>query len=263
MANRALLVGINNYPGAPLNGCVNDMNDMANLLTSRYGFKSNEIRVIVNNRATAKEISLRCKWLAQCKPGDNVLFQFSGHGVQFPARNQKDEIDNLLECIAPYDFDWSRGRMLADKDLVKIFSQIPKNVKFNWISDSCHSGDLSRNMSQVIQTPRQYPVPFDMEWRMQCANELELKPDTRNMINNVLDVGFISGCKSNQTSADTVVNGRPCGALTHYFIKNLKEHDKNTPLRKIVEETNKELASLGYSQKPQVEGARKDKPFLQ
>ncbi|HET7402221.1 MAG TPA: caspase family protein, partial [Usitatibacter sp.] len=32
MANRALLVGINAYPGQPLNGCVNDVKDMAGLL---------------------------------------------------------------------------------------------------------------------------------------------------------------------------------------------------------------------------------------
>jgi hypothetical protein len=152
--------------------------------------------------------------------------------------------------------------MITDKDFVKIFSKIPKGVKFNWISDSCHSGDLSRDMSQVVQVPKQYPAPFDIEWRMRCAKELNLKPD-RNMINNVLDVGFVSGCKSNQTSADTVVNNKPCGALTHYLIKNIKEHDKNTPLSKIVEATSKELGSLGYSQRPQAEGARKDKPFLQ
>ena len=33
--NRALLVGINKYPGQPLNGCVNDVQDMEQLRT-RY-----------------------------------------------------------------------------------------------------------------------------------------------------------------------------------------------------------------------------------
>jgi hypothetical protein len=40
MSNRALLVGINRYPNVPLDGCVNDVKDMANLLVSRCGFAS-------------------------------------------------------------------------------------------------------------------------------------------------------------------------------------------------------------------------------
>ena len=39
MADKALLVGINAYPRAPLRGCVNDVIDFANLLVKKYGFK--------------------------------------------------------------------------------------------------------------------------------------------------------------------------------------------------------------------------------
>jgi DNA-binding transcriptional regulator YbjK len=58
------------------------------------------------------------------------------------------------------------------------------------------------------------------------------------------------------------VNGIPCGALTYYFVKNLTKMPKETPLVQVVEATAKELASERYSQVPQAEGQRKDKPFL-
>jgi hypothetical protein len=50
--NRALLVGINSYPGAPLNGCVNDVTDMANFLVDNCNFTMSDIRLLTDARAT-------------------------------------------------------------------------------------------------------------------------------------------------------------------------------------------------------------------
>ena len=44
--NRALLVGINKYPGAELNGCINDVEDMAQFLVKKHLFKEQEIRLL-------------------------------------------------------------------------------------------------------------------------------------------------------------------------------------------------------------------------
>ena len=40
MAKRAVLMGVNRYrmPGADLRGCVNDVEDIAQLLTAPFGF---------------------------------------------------------------------------------------------------------------------------------------------------------------------------------------------------------------------------------
>ena len=65
MANRALLVGINAYPGQPLNGCVNDVNDMAQFLVDRCGFSTDDIRLLVDDRATTDGIKERLAWLVQ------------------------------------------------------------------------------------------------------------------------------------------------------------------------------------------------------
>jgi hypothetical protein len=60
---RALLIGINQYPGQPLNGCVNDITDMADLLVSSQGFATDDIRLLSDDRATADAIRDRIKWL--------------------------------------------------------------------------------------------------------------------------------------------------------------------------------------------------------
>ena len=233
--DKALLVGINKYKNAPLNGCVNDVSDMANLLVDRYGFKPENVSILVDERATKKRIIKRLKWLTQSNVGDRCLFHFSGHGTQYPTRNYRHEVDGLLEVICPYNFEWRADNMITDKELVKIFKKMPRGVKFNWIADCCHSGDLTRGINEHQQMPRMHPVPVDIAWRQRCILESKekMESESRAIINGELTVGFISGCKSNQTSADARISGRPCGAFTHFLIRALNKYSKKTPINKI------------------------------
>lgn len=271
MVSKALLCGLNAYPRSPLTGCVNDTAEMASTITMpAFGYRPEDVRPLIDGRATTQAILQGLEWLVEgARPGDRLLFHFSGHGVQV-ATSDRSEIDGLAEAICPIDFDWSPQRMITDKQLVKIFSRLPAGVSFNWVSDSCHSGDLTRNMpgpNDPDEIPRTIPLPFDIEWNLRAALSASYKKINRvgkidrGIMNGMLDVGFISGCMSNQTSADTVINGRPCGALTHFLVKHLRANP-TASLRTIVALVNADLRLHRYSQCPQVEGARADKPFL-
>lgn len=273
--DRALLVGINSYRQCPLAGCVNDVSMMANTLVERYGFEDKSIRMVTDDRATTRSILENLEWLIEpLQSGDRCLFHFSGHGVQVATKNYQREIDGLDEVICPVDFDWTEGHLIRDKQLYQIFRRIPNGVKFNWVNDSCHSGDLTKAMTRVQQAPRTIPPPADVAWDIRVAKQKKLccvgmNPCNhvvdihgRSITNGVLNVGFVSGCASNQTSADTEINAIKCGALTWHFVKAVKEMPKKTPLYKIVEAIRAELAKKGYSQRPQAEGSRKGMPFL-
>jgi len=84
----------------------------------------------------------------------------------------------------------------------------------------------------------------------------------RGFVNGILDVGFVSGCKSNQTSADAYIDGKWQGALTHYLLKNLRAIPQEK-LEIVVTKTREDVNKNGYTQEPQAEGARVDKPFLE
>ena len=56
MADRALLVGINKYPGQPLNGCINDVDDMAAYLVKERGFGPGAIPYLKDGQATTANI---------------------------------------------------------------------------------------------------------------------------------------------------------------------------------------------------------------
>jgi hypothetical protein len=150
---RALLIGINEYPDPAnrLEGCVNDVFLMSSLLQEST-FQPEEIRVVLNERATAAGILERLHWLLDgtC-PGDERLLFYSGHGAQIPGYGNHEEIDHFDECLVPYDFDWTLERAVTDKQFSELYSQLPYDSQFLAIFDCCHSGGMSRDGSRRVR----------------------------------------------------------------------------------------------------------------
>jgi hypothetical protein len=248
--NRAFLVGINAYPGQPLNGCVNDVNDMADFLVKNCGFQPSDIRLLVDSRATTDNIKERLSWLTSgAAKGDRLLFHYSGHGALFPERDNNGDIVAVHDCICPVDFDWTREHALFDDDLRAIIDVVPTDTEFIYVSDSCNSGDLTRVMRQY--RPKYFQPPADIAWRLRTARSLgtaqsEIPHDR---------CGLISGCKSDQESADAVFNNRPNGALTYYLLNTLKQSNAlSVPLTSLVAGLDTTLNQNGYTQQPQLRG---------
>src|SRR3989339_1644177 len=90
---KALCVGINqfkNYPGAALQGCVNDANDMSELLRKFLGFQSSDITLLHDGQATKANIMSNLKEMVDgAKAGKYVslVFSMSSHGTQVPDLN--------------------------------------------------------------------------------------------------------------------------------------------------------------------------------
>ncbi len=274
---KALLVGINDYPLSPLKGCVNDVEDMANFLVSSKTFQEKEIRLLVDKRATTEAIIERLNWLVEgAKEGDKLFFHYSGHGVQLPTRNKQGEVDGLDEAICPVDFDWSTTKVIRDKDFIKIFKNVPKGVDFLWISDSCHSGDLSRNISsriiKGIKPPehgftaiRSIRMPLDIQWRLNVALLQKIPQATFIRAAQELNLALITACRSDQTAADAVFGNRYNGAFTYFLIKILKKKDGvKMPLNELTNNVRIALKQKKFSQEPQLEGSQDiiNKPFF-
>jgi hypothetical protein len=262
--NRALLVGINAYPSAPLQGCVNDVTDFANFLVKACGFKDDEIRLLVDGRATTDAIRDRLAWLVTgAQPGDRLFFQYSGHGTQLAPRNRAGRVVGLHDCICPVDFDFTPPHALTDADFKLIFAGLSVGVEFNWVSDSCHSGDLAKLMPHG--TSKNYPMPADLAWHVRTARSEGMQEAGLDRAIEHLNGAFISGCRSDQTSSDASFNGRPNGALTYFLLQTLSaKGGLSVPLKEVVPKTAKALQNAHYEQVPQIRG-RPDvtqRPFL-
>lgn len=144
---RALLIGINDYPKPAdrLEGCVNDVFLMSSVL-QESGFKPDEIRVVLNERATAQGIMERLHWLLEgVRDGDERMLFYSGHGAQIPRYSPSGAPDSVDECLVPYDFDWTPEHAILDRQFCQLYSQLPYDCYFVAMLDCCHSGGMTRD----------------------------------------------------------------------------------------------------------------------
>jgi hypothetical protein len=144
---KALIVGINDYPEKAdrLEGCVNDAYRMSEVL-QECGFPADSIRLCLDRRATARGILDRLEWLLDDpRPGDQLVFYYSGHGAQIPEYGEDNEPDRSTETLVPYDFDWSPERAITDDRIYCLYSQLPFETSLAMIFDCCHSGGVHRS----------------------------------------------------------------------------------------------------------------------
>jgi hypothetical protein len=261
MNNKALLVGINAYPNPNnnLRGCINDIIDMEYFITTKNKVYAKEnIKTLTDNRATKKGILDHLNWLLLgASAGDQILFHYSGHGTQLPSHSPYFEKDGLDEIICPYDFSDADATKTAitDKEFAKIFATIPKGVHFVWISDSCHSEDLSRKQHIATDTRfRRFNHEPQQGINIPVAS-LSAEPIPLHGV-------LLSGCASHQLSADAYINNRFNGAFTHYLIKNLSQYGEDASMQEIVKYVNIDLMENDYDQNPQSEGLLKTAKFF-
>jgi hypothetical protein len=171
---KALLVGINEYPEESdrLEGCVNDVFTMSSVL-QECGVPPEAIRTCLDDRATAKGILDRLKWLLdEPKSGDELIFYYSGHGARIPQYGDEFEPDHHDEVLVPWDFDWTPEKAISDDQIYDLYSQLPYDCRLIMIFDCCHSGGIHRDGSL---RPRGLTPPDDIRHR-------ELKWDTKTQM---------------------------------------------------------------------------------
>ncbi len=171
------------------------------------------------------------------------------------------------------------GTAVRDKEFAEYIALIPVGVNVFIMSDSCHSGDLMRIMPEanpIVQIPRSYPMPEDVRWGVNAARKLGFRPKgILSLLEGIWQsifgrpapapagpvttapIAYVSGCRSDQTSADTVIAGQPCGAMTTYFWNALLDAPAAS-FHSVVGTALVALRRDGYSQEPQAEGAMVD-----
>lgn len=101
----ALLVGIDRYVdaaygnnGVPLSGCTTDVELQRELLIHRFGFQASDILTLTNTRATRSQIETAfiTHLREQAKPGDVVVFHFSGYGSRIQLPGEPTRTQNSL-----------------------------------------------------------------------------------------------------------------------------------------------------------------------
>ena len=279
MAKYALCVGVNNYPGTHMDlaGCVNDAQDWAAELRTR-GF---EVTQLLDGEATkAAMVKAFKSVIGAAAKGDIAVITFSGHGTYVPDLNG-DELDGLDEALCPYDLQ-TAGAALTDDEIHAMFAVRKVGVRLVLVSDSCHSGTVTRAVAadpDADDLPRARFMPMG-NWLP--ADQLPRGASGKPVSSVVVTSGaspfvgalsrgegdlLLSGCKEgpNNFSYDAKIKGRPCGAFTYYALKTLKTLPANATYADWHAAINPAyLPSASYPQSPQIVGtaeARKRKIF--
>ncbi len=276
MAKRALLVGVNDYPGTQndLYGCVNDITNVYDVLVKYFGFTSTDITLLSDKRATKAAILDGLRGLVSgSAAGDTLVFHYSGHGSQVRDTEGDELADNLDEIICPVDFDWNGG-FIKDDDFDALFKELKKGVMLEVLLDSCHSGTGTREIildRGALQ--RGAPAPaLDAQslWATSCIRPRYLAPPAdialradeifgpelpRRRLGNTSALNHVlwAACRSNQYSADADIGGKPGGAFTYFFCKHVRDTGGRVTRSDLLKRVRASLKHEGFSQVPQLE----------
>ena len=243
----SLHIGLNSVSPAHYGGwsgdltaCEFDANDMATIaranrmkptvLLTRRGTRANFLAAI---RSASKNL----------KAGDLFFLTYSGHGGQVPDVTGEEQ-DKKDETWCLYDGE------LIDDELYLELSKFAEGVRVLVLSDSCHSGTVTRaplTAPDAIQPPgrskmmppavamrtyREHQAFYDKlqkDVAKQAGRTLSLDPDAMLAAGRIIEssrltsiageckasVVLISGCQDNQTSMD----GDHNGAFTEQLLK--------------------------------------------
>ncbi|HWS88937.1 MAG TPA: caspase family protein [Pyrinomonadaceae bacterium] len=259
---RALCVGINDYPydGSDLNGCVNDSRAWAELLISKYGFASSDVRVLNDAEANKKNVLAALKDLvAGARDGDVLVFQNSSHG-SYVAEVGGDE-PTYDEILCPYDID---ANEIRDDELREIFAGVRSGVRLSVILDNCFSGTATRALigeGMGMRTPddrrRRFLSPA-LRGRRILENPWAARPKSEgkypeSKMNEVL----LTGCTDREYSYDAYFNGVYHGAMTYYALQAIRQSNYKLTYAQL----HSRLLNLitDYPQHPQLEGKKDNK----
>lgn len=281
MTKKAFLVGINDYrpagaAGPDLNGCVNDVKDMANTLVI-CGFEPRNIRLRTDRSATRENILKGLTWLtAKAETGDSLVFYYSGHGSQV-ADTDGDEVDASDEVLCPHDIDFARRTYLTDDDLRQVFADLPKGANLEVILDSCHSGTATRDLAapgipERMHTRKKYLAPpvdfsFHIDYEPGLARRRILRPASGHrelLIAPDLNHTLWAACRDNQFSEETEIEGKVRGAFTYHFCQVLRRSNAKITRRQLDRLVTAALKRAGFEQIPQLETSKEElleKPF--
>jgi metacaspase-1 len=204
----------NGWDGA-LNACEFDANDMK-AIADGGGFEST---LLLTQEGTAAAIMGAIENAAgQLGPGDLFFGTYSGHGGQVPDKNDEEEADRSDETWVAYD------RQIVDDELYALWAKFQPGVRIVVLSDSCHSGTVTRNIEADVPdvvasrenadaaSPRYRAMPRDvMVGTYRDNRELYDGIQQKLPSSEKSEIGatalLISGCRDDQLSLDGFSNG--------------------------------------------------------
>ena len=249
-----------NYRGTPhaLRGCINDAKCLAYCLQTRFGFHPQDCVLMTDDSpdralwpTRANILTGLQRLVVNTRPGDRLVFSFSGHGSQTQDWSG-DEADGFNETLCPCDFKatgmggtlgalfgggggggGTSGMIVDDEINALLVNPLPEGVHLHAIIDACHSGSVLDLEFRTEMTPR------GAAWGAEYGGR---GPRVKKGTAGGLAVQFGSS-RDSQTSADTAaLSGTvSTGAATWAFINAIEKLGTGVSYGRLLDEMHATL----------------------
>ncbi len=274
---RALLIGIDAYATqpaviAPLNGCVNDVDAMEQLLRAApYAF--DDVRVLRDAEATRQGILDALDALVAATGTDDVVFiQYGGHGSQ-KWDDTGTESTGWNSTIVPVDSgrDPLENRDITDDEIHERLVALGTRTPYTTLLvDSCHSGTITRDVFEMRSRGVRPDPPPAGAVRPAATRSAAASGAAGSTFGTVRGVGrrgaegesdaarhvVLSGCRDEELSwelrAPTEEGGKVHGALSYFVTRELRKPGRRS-YRDLFEAVAP-LVTAYKGQHPQIEG---------
>lgn len=190
-----MVVAINKYSSAPLRGCVADGRAMVDFMREKLHVPASGIVTLFDEAASrAAILSMFRKHFTeneQIAKGDGMVFYYAGHGARAYAPEDWHLNGDQVECICPYDSDWSIVHGIPCTTLNALFRELAyhkgDNIVSFWV--------CARRLDGIADATN-----LDRHFRL-----LSLWQYHAERLGNTLHVSA-----SKSAPADTLFSGRQC-----------------------------------------------------
>ncbi|MET0626121.1 MAG: caspase family protein, partial [Pyrinomonadaceae bacterium] len=277
-AKYAMLVGINKYPGNPLNGCVNDVTKLREMLVKDFGFPAENVLLLTDEQATRANILAKLdEFTAKLGRDDLFVFAYSGHGTLFPDSysEEKDETETLHfapdprnnnqpffedgtydAAVCPVDSrESSSGKpwrnLILDDELYARFSKATAAGAFvNYLTDSCFSGTQGRDLFKTRSLKLADAIGVPLSQLARPATQRRAAP--RDMGGRYLVLSSSSSLQPSTEWRDD--EGNACGLFSYVFQKLVKLKNGRITYRELYQHSEYVIKKLSRdNQEPQMD----------
>jgi hypothetical protein len=282
----ALLVGINQYPNGinSLRGCLTDVELQWELLVHRFGFSPKDILVVADRKLaftdneplkpTRQNIldAFENHLIKNAKPGDVVVFHFSGHGslVLDNAPNplfKNDQGQGINGTLVPFDrippnaSSDNQVRDIMGRSLFLLMRAV-NTENLTVVLDSCHSGGGTRGNLEIRAIPSRLsggtaaPSPDEVEYQRRWIKDLKLSDRELDTLRNqgIAKGVALGSARYDQSAADAPFGDFHAGAFTYLLTRYLWQRTRNDAIGTVfvnLSRSTKDVANAsGLPQEP-------------
>jgi hypothetical protein len=255
----ALLIGINKYPKIPaLSGCLTDVELQRELLINRFGFQGADILTLTEEQASREFI--KAAFLdhlgKQAKPGDVVVFHFSGYGSRVKLETSPNIMQNALvpANVSQESQDEKIVNYILEETLLLLLRSLPTD-RVTAVLDTSYYAP-SPVLGLKIRTLQE-----SLDSKL-AAEELDFLKELKTQKLSSTPIVFAATSEPKQPAREGLFSGFSAGLFTYALTQYLWEFTPATTIQVAFSHAENPLYKLGSKQQPALLSSQKNPDII-